>query len=299
MENLLRGALIVFTSSVFTLTTSANNSCTDMIWLSKDACLTLDYNKEDQPSPKMDVLMNFRIHGVNEVNDNAQTVTMVMNLEMSWQDPRIVLADEDNFNRSYINAEGHTKLWLPEIYIERIIEFKVLKVLKKLSGMVMIGKTDLYFYTTAIVTVHCPMTFTDYPFDQQDCKFYISSPIAPVELIEFHTSRVDYMDNSTIKPSIVWFSSIPEEETIHEYYDYGHVFSTAGFVLHTKRWRSAYVIKYYMPCAMMVMVSCINFVIPPDAIPGRTGLLVTIFLVLITIFGAVQVVERHLPSNVL
>ena len=38
---------------------------------------------------------------------------------------------------------------------------------------------------------------------------------------------------------------------------------------------------------LFVVVSWISFVVPPDVIPGRMGLLITLFLVLVNIFNSV------------
>ena len=38
---------------------------------------------------------------------------------------------------------------------------------------------------------------------------------------------------------------------------------------------------------MFVVVSWISFVVPPDVIPGRMALLITLFLVLVNIFNSV------------
>lgn len=87
--------------------------------------------------------------------------------------------------------------------------------------------------------------------------------------------------------------------------------SLAGFNVVLKRFTSPYIMKYYLPCAIMasifstcemsfnfltwyvlplqVCVSWISFLIPSYAIPGRTTLLVTLFLVLTGFFGNIQV----------
>ena len=46
----------------------------------------------------------------------------------------------------------------------------------------------------------------------------------------------------------------------------------------------SFLLKYYAPCAAIVLVSEIGFIIPVTVIPGRVGLLVTQFLTLINIF---------------
>ena len=48
-------------------------------------------------------------------------------------------------------------------------------------------------------------------------------------------------------------------------------------------------ISYHFMCALLVLVGNINFLIDPKLVPGRSGLLVTIFLVLANFFSGAQV----------
>ena len=48
-------------------------------------------------------------------------------------------------------------------------------------------------------------------------------------------------------------------------------------------------INYHLMCATLVIVASINFVIDPIVVPGRAGLLVTVYLVLSTFFSDAQV----------
>ena len=48
-------------------------------------------------------------------------------------------------------------------------------------------------------------------------------------------------------------------------------------------------INYHMICAMLVFVASINFLIDPKVVPGRAGMLVTLFLVLANLFTGAQV----------
>ena len=64
-------------------------------------------------------------------------------------------------------------------------------------------------------------------------------------------------------------------------------YSVAGFRLYMERKVSHYVITYYLPSALFVVVSWASFLIPSDDIQGRMALLVTLFLVLVNIFNAI------------
>ena len=49
-------------------------------------------------------------------------------------------------------------------------------------------------------------------------------------------------------------------------------------------------VNYHVMCAILVLVASINFLIDPTVVPGRAGLLVTLFLVLTKFFSDAQVV---------
>lgn len=48
-------------------------------------------------------------------------------------------------------------------------------------------------------------------------------------------------------------------------------------------------VNYHLMCAILVLVASINFLIDPKVVPGRAGLLVTLFLVLTNFFSDAQV----------
>ena len=52
--------------------------------------------------------------------------------------------------------------------------------------------------------------------------------------------------------------------------------------IHLKRLLLPYIFKTFVPMTTLVMTSWISFLIPPESVPGRSGLLVTLILVLTT-----------------
>ena len=48
-------------------------------------------------------------------------------------------------------------------------------------------------------------------------------------------------------------------------------------------------IRYHMMCALLVVTASLNFLIDPKVVPGRAGMLVTLFLVLANFFSDAQV----------
>ena len=52
-------------------------------------------------------------------------------------------------------------------------------------------------------------------------------------------------------------------------------------------------INYHLMCATLVLVASINFLIDPNVVPGRAGLLITLYLVLTSFFSSAQVNHRR------
>ena len=48
-------------------------------------------------------------------------------------------------------------------------------------------------------------------------------------------------------------------------------------------------LNYHLMCTMLVLASSINFLIDPKIVPGRAGVLVTLFLVMTSFFSDAQV----------
>ena len=59
---------------------------------------------------------------------------------------------------------------------------------------------------------------------------------------------------------------------------------------------SRYLYIYYLPSGLFVVVSWVSFVIPPEVVPGRMALLVTLFLVLTNIFNTITNVSPNVEG---
>ena len=79
-------------------------------------------------------------------------------------------------------------------------------------------------------------------------------------------------------------------ETLTEWNN--ETFSTVGFHLTLRRRCIKHLSNYYVPSLLFVVVSWISFAIPPDAIPGRMSLLITLALTLVNLFGDIAEIHR-------
>ena len=70
--------------------------------------------------------------------------------------------------------------------------------------------------------------------------------------------------------------------------------SVTGVEIILDRYTVRFFFTYYCPLCAMVLISWISFSVSPDSVPGRVGLLVTVFLVLTTLFGNIQVTAKDM-----
>ena len=70
-------------------------------------------------------------------------------------------------------------------------------------------------------------------------------------------------------------------------------YSLTGFEMKLQRHYMKYLFNYYLPSGLFVIVSWSSFLIPPEIVPGRMTLLVTLFLVLINIFNNITITSPN------
>ena len=148
---------------------------------------------------------------------------------------------------------------------------------------------------TLIVTTYCIMSFNRFPFDSQTCKFLMGSSNYPIGELVFNSSIVMEKNESGLMSFTYTVSDISEEDKTQE--SSGQKWSKCGFVIHLERSSGSYILRYFLPSAVIVIVSWVGFIIDPNAVPARVGLQATLLLVLISLFGTVQVRISTAPCS--
>ena len=131
------------------------------------------------------------------------------------------------------------------------------------------------------------MRFERYPLDEHICKFRVGSTNMDINYMRFGDTTFNYDSSSrnTILDYKVSVTSMSEEDRIINYS--GANYSVTGLEMRLVRNSQKYLYIYYLPSGLFVMVSWVSFLIPPEVVPGRMAMLITLFLVLINIFNTV------------
>ena len=106
-------------------------------------------------------------------------------------------------------------------------------------------------------------------------------------------SRNKYSINNSTHINIAYSQEFqPVERNVSQV---GLTFSVVGFRVILDRYYSQYILSYYFPSIILVSVSWISFLIPPEVIPGRMTLLITLLLVMVNLLGTI--IRTQPPSN--
>ena len=131
------------------------------------------------------------------------------------------------------------------------------------------------------------MRFERYPLDEHICKFRVGSTNMDINYMRFGAATFSYDSSTrnTILDYQVSLTALAEEDRIINYS--GANYSVTGLQMKLVRNSQKYLYIYYLPSGLFVVVSWVSFLIPPEVIPGRMAMLITLFLVLINIFNIV------------
>ena len=165
------------------------------------------------------------------------------------------------------------------------------------------------------------MRFDLYPLDEHICKFRVGSTNLDITRMRFDETKKSYdpTKRNTILDYAVEINQLNEDDRyvlfnlkllddmFYNSSNYQHLtdqflnfviffirilrygalgnFSITGIEISFIRHKFKYIYVYYLPSGLFVIVSWVSFLIPPEVIPGRMAMLITLFLVLINIFN--------------
>ena len=235
----------------------------------------------------------FSIFEIQEIDDQKRTILLNMYSLIYWLEPRIKInssandwTDNAKGNMSFIPLNEMDRFWQPDLDISSVKTYDEKTVLKEMASF-KVNQTKWLRYSARVdLTITCHMNFEDYPFDSHNCPFKIGSYYNSARTVNC-TSEVQHdNEQQPILNYVVNIQPLRIEDRI--YHMYGEDWATCGFNIKLQRTRIQNFFEVYLTCMLLVIISWISFIIHPEVVPGRMGLLVTILLVLINIFIGIK-----------
>lgn len=278
------------------------NTCkpnSSFIW-----CLPHDYNQEKHPftyfhlvnkSLPWDYSFRFVIEEISNINDKAQTMSISMYFAVSWLEPRLQINEsaiewtEDRtgpLNQVNESPESLKYIWYPELEIYGLDTFGRQRVLKEMSGVRIIKNKTITYELGVRITISCRMNFDNYPLDAQTCQFQVGSYYDTHETVTCNSHFIYDLDRQRSLQHFLQIEGLPPN--FKEVKLPSGTYAACGIQVRFQRKQMQFIVQVYLPSFMFVIVSWVSFLINPHVVPGRMGLLVTLFLVLINIFNSVR-----------
>ena len=157
-----------------------------------------------------------------------------------------------------------------------------------------------YLTTVSYARMNCEMDFRRYPFDTQKCLFRMRTnrDISKQVVIWFYKkTRITQTKTSFIQEFITRIEQQYDNlynakfdvllEPLHKTWylstNSRNNYSLSGFTAILARSSTPHLLNTFLPSGLLTVASFIGFLIPPEMVPGRMALLVTIFLMLVNI----------------
>ena len=239
----------------------------------------------------------FPVNGIQEVDDFKHTIKLEMYFIIKWWEPRI------NMNKTSIDLEDGkvtdeifypipleylNLLWTPDVEVYSMNTYQSPKVLgRQMASLKLNENSTLRYSNYATIIISCKLKFDDYPFDSHHCIFRAGSYSYYDEIVECDSKLVKW--NISDQRSFQYEAILKDmSQEHHTWYTPEHGWATCGFEITLTRPKTQIIIEVYLTATSLVIISWFSFVVNPSVIPGRMGMLVTVFLVLINIFIGVK-----------
>ena len=248
--------------------------------------------------PYTTIYTKIKEYDIREIDEKKQIITLDMSLTLQWMDPFIftytprqgttldTLTEIEGYD---ISKEASKRIWKPDLPVHNLYDYKSyidsfhmrsLKIFRinRLYNNVCITGPFLQYDIEAKFSFYCKFDLSNFPMDSSHCKLRFGGEVSNMAF------KLDKRAHGTKNTSIVLISDMTTHTTIVEDTADIDTKTEIGLDIHIERALRPYVLKYYIPCITIVIISQISFIIPLDALPGRVALGVTQFLTLMSLF---------------
>merc|ERR1719192_1055451 len=184
-----------------------------------------------------------------------------------------------------ISPDNICLFWTPDVIIHDLVNFNKPEILNEVGALEIFQDGRVYYKIRSDITVVCKaMEFGQFPLDSHDCYFLLTSFGYDQRKMILRGTFFYEKENQRTLPFNVDISDLPQYKRVFR--GSSSNYSVYGFEIKLTRSIGPFILSVYLPSAMFVTMSWVSFFIPPDVVPARIVLLVTLCLVLINMFNS-------------
>ena len=266
-----------------------------------------DYNPALPPQDSKPIIIKPVVGIVTiEIDEENQIVTLFMEMKLNWKSEKL---DISNSNLSWYQIQDHGSIWHPTLYFDNM------EKLKKLAGHGRNSNAEFWFHHSAKtlwysefveVQVACKMDFSGFPLDSNTCNITFGAYDFNDAWIRYESIIVAHSDvmiekeeqillvPETTSPFEVQISQLKPFTTNFKTKMSNSNYSQTGFQIFLKRKEiGSLASTLYIPTATYAVFVHASYMMHQDAIPGRIGLIVTMFLMASNVYIGIEAPSRR------
>ena len=186
--------------------------------LSSQACISPEYQRYIPPKDVVTVYNRIHRHKIVNVKEKENKITLDIEMEQSWEDPRIFINFEDLFEskgnirlewNKVLDSKENPIIWNPwyyDIHIRDVaslkshhggIEYSLTSVSLMYQRTEKRNITGVRMTMAFLVTIYCHFDYLYYPFDTEKCVFrLITSPYKALKMKLLRPSKLYHAERN-------------------------------------------------------------------------------------------------------
>ena len=251
-----------------------------------------DYVDNVPPDSSTNINIAINVRDIVDINESKQTLTFLIDFVVWWKDERLSASngtDQLPINGPGLDISNYIKdVWVPEVSFSNSVKIEKSKGMKESSLKKLwyrSYKSRLQFYETFTIEFTCNMKFGLFPFDQHNCTL---DALSLNQNVLVHNLYLGVNESYEIREKMLDASgqpfdvhANPELNTVSiKWSKVGITLSQAVVNLPLKRNNGqleTLMISFYIPSMAFSTFSKFSFFVKPENVPGRMGMLITIW----------------------
>ncbi|XP_053385940.1 neuronal acetylcholine receptor subunit alpha-2-like [Mercenaria mercenaria] len=259
-----------------------------------ETVLDASYDPVSRPKSQTHVRAGLNVLAIDELDLKGQKLTMAGWLTFEWEDDRIVWNKTAKDDIDYIFTQPKY-IWKPELVVDNAladlgaIESNDLLMRVKYTG-------EVEWEPPMLISTHCQVDVTYYPYDQQKCAIEIVSWTYTIEEVKLdHLYEEVNLEDFEIHGEWEITHTQIEDKNLTEHLPDGTVrmYPQLDFWIYLRRRTQFYNLNVMMPIILTSLMVALVFIVPVDS-GEKLSYVLTVFLALAVLL---TIVADSLPPT--